>query len=72
MIGCRTFVQFSFFTIGLRKPDFWGQGDRLELEMEGTPRNSIQVDGEWFKHPGGDASLVVAWKSQINLLRYEG
>lgn len=72
VMGCATFVQFSFFTIGWRNPNFLAQGPGLELVLVGTPKNSFHVDGETFKHPGGSARVRIAWKSAVNLLRYEG
>lgn len=72
VIGCSTFIQFSFFTIGWTNPNFLAQGPGLEFELIDTPKNSFHVDGETLKHAGGTARFRVAWKSQINLLQYEG
>lgn len=72
IIGCTTFVQFSFFTIKFARPNFMAQGPGLELRLTGTPKNSFHVDGEPFKHRGGSAKVTIAWRSQINVLRYDG
>jgi len=72
VISCNNLIQFSFFTLGWMKPQFLAQGTAIDLQFEGAPKNSFQIDGEHFKHVGGRARVRVEWRSHVNMLRYLG
>ena len=71
MMGFKKHWELAKSTIHLGFPLKFNQGNRFEMIMDDTPKNSFQIDGEVFKHVGGKAKITIEFKSQINLLRYE-